>query len=148
MTSFAHVEYPTEHPGVVRAQNLAAALKGAAARFDGARGAASLLQAAMVSALLVLANQLLEGWGEGHLLSAWMLLWLLAFAALALLAAPARRAALALRSAARRYSERRQRAIEDERTWQVALRDPRIMAELNRAMGVDSIEDMRKPPYY
>ena len=48
MTAFAHVEYPTEHPGVVRAENAAAALKSAAAHFDGARGAASLLLAAVV----------------------------------------------------------------------------------------------------
>ncbi|MGV1110471.1 hypothetical protein ACTAYL_19895, partial [Xanthomonas translucens pv. undulosa] len=80
MTAFAHVEYPTEHPGVVRAENAAAALKSAAAHFDGARGAASLLLAAVVSALLVVANQVIDTWTEGHLLAAWMVLWLVAFA--------------------------------------------------------------------
>ena len=94
MTAFAHVEYPTEHPGVVRAENAAAALKSAAARFDGARGAASLLLAAVVSALLVVANQVIDTWSEGHLLAAWMVLWVVAFAALALLTLPARRMAL------------------------------------------------------
>ena len=49
MTAFAHVEYPTEHPGVVRAENAAAALKSAAARFDGARGAASLLVLVLIT---------------------------------------------------------------------------------------------------
>ena len=56
MTSFAHVDYPTEHPGVVRAENAAAAIKDIAHNFDGARGAASLLLAAVVSALMVVAN--------------------------------------------------------------------------------------------
>ena len=51
----------------------------------------------MVSALLVVANQVIDTWTEGHLLAAWMVLWLVAFAALALLTAPARRAGVALR---------------------------------------------------
>ena len=146
MTTFAHVDYPTEHPGVVRAENAAHALKSAAAQFDGARGAASLLLAAVVSALLVVANQVIDTWSEGHLLAAWMVLWLVAFAALALLTAPARRAGLALRAGARAWSEARRRGAEDERTWQVALKDPRIMAELNHAMGIETINDIRR--YY
>ena len=146
MTSFAHVEYPTEHPGVVRAENAAAALKSVAANFDGARGAATLLLAAVVSALLVVANQVIDTWSEGHLLAAWMVLWLVAFAALALLTAPARRAGAALRVAALGWAEARRRAADDERTWQVAVKYPRIMAELNHAMGIATVEDIRK--YY
>lgn len=144
MTSFANVHYPTEHPGVVRAENAAAVLKSAASRFDSARGAASLLLAAVVSALLVVANQVIDTWSEGHLLAAWMVLWLVAFGALALLASPARRAGVALRSAARSWTENRRRAAEDERTWQIALRDPRIMAELNHAMGISTVSDLRR----
>ena len=143
MTSFAHVDYPTEHAGVVRAQNAAAALKGAAASFDGARGAASLLLAAVVSALLVVANQMIDTWSEGHLMAAWMVLWLVAFAALALLTTPARRAGIALLSAARSWSQNRRYAAQDERTWQVALKDPRIMAELHHAMGIATVDDIR-----
>lgn len=90
MTSFAHVDYPTEHSGVVRAENAAAAIKDIAHNFDGARGAASLLLAAVVSALMVVANQVIDTWSEGHLLAAWMVLWVVAFAALALLTLPAR----------------------------------------------------------
>lgn len=143
MTSFAHVDYPTEHSGVIRAQNAAAAIKGIAAGFDSARGAASLLLAAIVSALLVVANQVIDTWSEGHLLAAWMLLWVVAFAALALLSGPARRAAAALRAGFAGWAESRRRAAEDERTWQVAIRDPRIMAELNHAMGVRTVSDLR-----
>ena len=146
MTSFAHVDYPTEHSGVVRAENAAAAIKDIAHNFDGARGAASLLLAAVVSALMVVANQVIDTWSEGHLLAAWMVLWLVAFAALALLTAPARRAGVALRSGVQTWAESRRRAAEDERTWQVAMKDPRIMAELNHAMGIPTVEDIRK--YY
>ncbi|ABM57386.1 hypothetical protein [Verminephrobacter eiseniae] len=134
MTSFVNVQYPSEHLGVVRAENALAALKQAAAGFDGARGMAALLLAAMVSALLVFAQQVIDSWAEHHQWAAWLALWLLAFAALALLAAPTRRAGLALRGAARSWAERRRRAAEDERTWQAALRDPRIMAEIERAL--------------
>ncbi len=124
MTSFAHVDYPTEHPGVVRAENAAAAIKDIAHNFDGARGAASLLLAAVVSALMVVANQVIDTWSEGHLLAAWMVLWVVAQA----------------------WAERRRRAAEDARTWQVAMQDPRIMAELNHAMGIATVQDVRR--YY
>ncbi|MNT40162.1 hypothetical protein D3C72_1764580 [compost metagenome] len=97
----------------------------------------------MVSALLVVANQVIDTGSEGHLLAAWMVLWLVAFAALALLTAPARRAGAALRVAALGWAEARRRAADDERTWQVAVKDPRIMAELNHAMGIATVEDLR-----
>lgn len=144
MTSFAHVDYPTEHLGVVRAENAAAALKSAAAQLDGARGAATLLLAAVVSALVVVANQVIDTWGDGHLLAAWMVLWLVAFAALALFATPARTAGVVIRRAAKSWAQSRRRAADDQRTWQVAMRDPRIMAELNHAMGIAGVDDLRK----
>ena len=146
MTNFAHVDYPTEHLGVTRAENAAASIKDIASRFDGTRGAASLLLAAVVSALLVVAHQVIDTWSEGHLLAAWMVLWLVAFAALALLTMPARRMAVALRASAKAWAENRARAAEDERTWQVALKDTRIMAELNQALGVRTLRDIS--PYY
>ena len=146
MTSFANVEYPTEHAGVVRAQNAASVLKSAAAHLDGARGAATLLLAAVVSAVLVVANQVIDTWTDGHLLAAWMVLWLVAFAALALFTAPARRAGAALRGAVKAWAARRRRAADDAHTWQVALSDPRIMAELNHALGIATVNDLRR--YY
>ena len=144
MTSFAHVDYRTEHPGVGRAENAAAAFKDVATHFDSARGAATLLLAAVVSALLVVAHQVIDTWSEGHLLAAWMVLWLVAFAALALFAVPARRAGVALRGAAKAWAERRRRAADDQRIWQVALQNPRVMAELNHAMGIDTVSDLRR----
>src|SRR6218665_1395348 len=129
MTSFANVQYPSARLGVVRAENALAALKQAAAGFDGARGMAALLLAAMVSALLVFAQQGIDSWAERHQWAARP-----ALAALPLRAPPTRRAGLALRGAARSWAERRRRAAEDERTWQAALRDPRIMAEIERAL--------------
>ncbi|MFN3377043.1 MAG: hypothetical protein ACK40S_10890 [Burkholderiaceae bacterium] len=143
MTSFVHIDYPTQHPGVVRAENAAAALKDAAHSFEGARGTATLLLAAVVSALLVVANQVIDTWSEGHLLAAWMVLWVVAFAALALLATPTRRAGLALRAAWGRWAEARRRAAEDERTWNLATQDYRVMADLILARDRLGIPDAR-----
>ncbi|MGH6627943.1 MAG: hypothetical protein ACRECD_15615 [Burkholderiaceae bacterium] len=143
MTSFVHLEYPTQHPGVVRAERTAEAIKGLASRFDGARGAATLLLAAVVAALLVVANQVIETWTEGHLLAAWIVLWTIAFAALALLAVPARRAVCSLRSGLKAWSAARQQAAADERLWNLALTDARVMADISRAMGADASRDVR-----
>src|SRR6478672_4807588 len=64
MTSFVNIDYPTEHPGVARAGRAVRSLAQATRGFDGARGSATLLLAAMVSALLVVANQVIETWTE------------------------------------------------------------------------------------
>ena len=143
MTAFAHVDHPTEHPGVVRAQRLAASVKNAASRFDGARAGASMLLAAIVAALVVVANQVIDTWTEGHLLAAWIVMWTVAFAALALLATPAKRTAAALRSGARRWAAVRKQAAEDEKLWNVALTDARVMADISRAMSADAARDIK-----
>src|SRR4051812_26180666 len=92
MTSFVHVDMPAEHPGVARAERAFTAIRDLGRTFEGARGAATLLLAAVVSGLLVLANQVVDTWTEGRLFAAWVVLWTVAFAGLGLLAAPARRA--------------------------------------------------------
>ena len=138
MTSFIHVDTPAQHPGVARAEHVAQSLQHAARSLDGARAGASLLLAAVVAALMVVANQVIDTWSEGHLLAAWMILWLVAFAALALFAAPARRTASSLRAAFKRNAQARRLAAEDDKLWRAAQNDPRIMADLNRAMGASA----------
>ena len=146
MTSFANVHYPAEHPGVARAERVVKSVKEFASAFDGARATASLLLAAIVSALLVVANQLIETWTEGHLLAAWVVMWAVAFAALALLAASARRAGHALRTGFRAWNAVRRRAAQDEQLWQVALTDTRVMADISRAMSASASRGIRE--YY
>lgn len=143
MTSFVHTEYPAEHPGVVRAERAAHTLRSMAGGFDGGRGTASLLLAAIVAAVLVVVNQVIDTWTDGHLLTAWIAMWAVAFAALALLAAPARRAAYAARAAFKRWAADRRKAAEDDRLWALALVDARVMADISRAMGRDASRDVR-----
>ena len=97
MSSFVHTEYALEHPGVVRAEQAVESVGNVIKNLDGARATASVLLAAVVSALLVAANQVVDTWTDGHLLVGWIALWTVAFAALALLAAPIRQAVRASR---------------------------------------------------
>jgi len=148
MTSFVHTEYPSQHPGVVRAEQAAETIKNLAGGFNGARGAATLLLSAVVAALLVVANQVVETWTEGHLLMAWIVMWTIAFAALALLAAPARNAGSVLRTAMRVWTERRRAAVADEKLWALALTDARVMADISRAMDQSISRDSGRDARY
>ena len=143
MTSFVHVDQPTEHPGVVRAERAAEALQCAATSVFSPRGAASMLLAAIVSALLVVANQVIDTWTEGHLMLAWISLWTIGFAAIALVAAPARSAVARVRLQLRQWAVARRAAELDEVLWRVALTDARVMADISRAMSSDAARAVR-----
>lgn len=133
MTSFAHVAYPTQHPAVVRAERAVEAVRTIAQRMNSAPAAASLLLAAIVSALLVVANQVVDTWTDGHLLAAWVVMWTVAFAALALFAAPIRRVSAGLQRWFKRQALKRRQAAEDAKLWRLAQQDSRMMADLSRA---------------
>ncbi len=143
MTAFAHVDHPTEHPGVVRAERVAQSVRNIANRLDSARANASMLLAAIVAALLVAANQVVDTWTEGHLLAAWMVMWTVAFAAIALLAGPAHRAAISLRSGYAGFKASRKQAAEDQKFWDIALTDARVMADISRAMAASASRDTK-----
>ena len=148
MTSFAHVEQPSQHPGVVRAERVVDSVANAMRNFDATRSGASMLLAAIVSAFLVVANQVVETWTEGHLLVAWIVLWLVAFAALGLLASPARQMIVALRAGLQRWTLARRQAAQDRELWNLALSDSRVMADISRAMNMEAGEPVRPPQYY
>ncbi len=135
MTSFINPSFPSEHPGVVRAESVAAAARGLYQNFDSSRSLAAVLLAAVVSALVVAADQLVDSWAEGHLLMAWVIVWAVGFAAMALFAGSARNLASRVVKALDAWSLREARARADKRLWATALSDPRIMADLQVAMG-------------
>ena len=131
--SFVHTDMATEHTGVLRVERAAEHLK----TTFGAKGVgASLMLAALVAAVLVVATRLVDSVAGGsHWIAGWALLWAVAFVTIALLAAPARNLSSSLRAARRSWDEGHRRALEDDKTWQVALQDSRVMADLNRAMS-------------
>ena len=135
MTTFVHTDFPVQHPGVVRAEHAVESFKQATQSFDGARGVASLLLAALVSALVVVANQVIETWSDGHLLAAWIALWLVGFAALALLAKPMRALTLHGPQTWRNWLAKRRESADDACLWNLAQHDSRVMADILCAKG-------------
>ena len=146
MGRFIQAEFPTQHAGLNRMTRGATALRQSVRNFDGARGTASLLLAALVSALVVVANELVTTWTEGHLLAAWIVTWLVAFAALGIFATPMLRAATGLRAGLASWVAARRQAAEDDKLWALAMTDARLMADLSRAMSADALTEVRR--YY
>jgi hypothetical protein len=101
---------------------------------DSSRSLAGMLLAAIVAALLVVADQLIETWADGHLLVVWVALWTVAFTALAVLAPPLRQLTdLAARVLAR-WSKARAQERSDNAIWAVAQQDFRVMRDLQVAV--------------
>lgn len=137
MTSFVHVEYPTRHPGVARLENAVAAAGRLRKSFDSTKGLTAMLLAAVVAALVVAADQLVDTWADGHLLAAWVVLWAVGFAAIALFSGTAGRLAKRLILTLDAWSERIARQRADARLMELAQKDPRVMADLQCAMARD-----------
>lgn len=99
----------------------------------GSRTLAGMLLAAVMAALLVVADQLIDSWVDGHLLLMWVALWTVTFTMLAFLATPLRKLTGAVAQALARWSrdivEQREEAI----FWEVAAHDPRVLHELRMA---------------
>lgn len=100
---------------------------------ESSRTLAAMLMAAVMAALMVVADQLIDTWVDGHLMLAWVLMWSVAFAALALLAVPMRHVASHAAHAMNSWWVDYQRARDEEAMWEYAKRDPRVMAELQAA---------------
>ena len=147
MTSFVLPSFPTHHEGVERISD---GIEGAATVFHqatGARSVATFLLAAVVSALVFVANQLIETWADGHLLAAWAAMWAVTFAAIALAADPIRRAVLGVKnmdgsSVYAAWRARRKARINDEKMWDYARQDSRLMADI--VYAVDNTPDSSK----
>ena len=123
MTTLAHTAYPSS------------AASTAARPLDASRVLATLLLASVVAAVLVVAQQVIDAWSEGHLLAAWIALWTVAFAALALLANPSVRLTRRVRAAWSHQVERRRAAAQDHALWALAQTHPRVMADLRWALS-------------
>lgn len=109
-------------------------------RADGTRGLAALLLAAVVSALVVLADQMINTWADGHLFLGWVALWVVVFAGTALFAGTARRVAQRTLRALDAWSRSMAEARAEARLWELAKLDPRLKAELVQAREVDDAE--------
>ncbi|MFM7024562.1 MAG: hypothetical protein ACKOWC_00665 [Limnohabitans sp.] len=98
------------------------------------RALASLLLAAGVSALVVLADQWLDVWAERHEMAAWLVLWGIAVVAIGLLRGLTRMLARKAMGALDGWSAGVAQRRADERLWAMAQTDTRLMADLQAAL--------------
>lgn len=136
------VSSPTDAP---RSTNAAVAA-GLRKDTEGSRTLAGMLLAAVMSALLVVADQVIDTWADGHLLAGWVALWTVAFAALALLAPPLRQVSSYFAAAYSRWARAAALRRLEENMWEYARRDPRVMAELQYAWMRQSEDAMPFDP--
>lgn len=141
--SFVHLEYPTRHPGVERIERVMHSASILRKGLDPTRGLAGVLLAAMVTTLVVVVDRLMETWADGHLLAAWVLMWVIGFAALALLAPTARSLADRVMAGLDGWSQGLARRRADERLRDLARKDPRVMADIQAAASraQDDVEE-------
>lgn len=100
---------------------------------ENARALAAVLLAAMVAAMVVIADHFIGTWADGHLFLAWVALWVVVFAATALLAMPARQLAHRAVRGLDHWARARAQARADARLWDLAKSDHRVMADLVQA---------------
>lgn len=98
---------------------------------------AGVLLSAVMASLLVVADQVIENWADGHLLLGWVALWSLVFAGLAFCARPLRRASTAVALAVETRFKAAAQARNEARMWELARMDPRVMDELRAAAKRD-----------
>lgn len=135
MSSSIQTSYIAHRLGEVRREATVSACAGSSPKFDTTKGLSFMLLAAMVSSLVVVADQLVDTWVDGHLMVAWIALWVVCFTAMAIFAGAARKLALATVSGFNAWSEKKAQERADERLWAVAQTDPRMVADINAAMA-------------
>jgi hypothetical protein len=135
MTSFVHLEYSTQHPGVARLESAIASAQAIKRSFSGTRSLATLLLSAMAAAVMVVAYQVMDSMAEGHLLVLWIGLWVAAFATLAAFASTSRALAAGIKASLDGWSRNLATKRADERLWAMAKTDARVMADLQCAIA-------------
>lgn len=100
---------------------------------------AGMLVAASMAALLVVADQVINTWTDGHLLAGWVALWVVTFAGLAFLTPPLRKVAAFTADGLHGYFDQLRLKREESQMWEAARRDPRVMEEISAAMQRNGI---------
>ena len=134
MTSFVHLEYSNQHPGVTRVESAIESAREIKRTFSSTRSLATLLLSAIAAAVMVVADQVMNSMADGHLLVLWIGLWVVAFATLAACASTARHAVLKAKCGLDKWSRNNAARRADERLWSMAKTDARLMADLQAVM--------------
>ena len=141
MTRFVHLEYPNQHPGVVRVESAIGAARQIKRNFSAPRTLATLLLSAIAAAAMVVAYEIMDSLAEGHLLAMWIALWAAAFATLAAFAGSVSRAVASAQAGLDAWSRNIAVKRADERLWAAAKTDPRVMADLQCAISRNQLDN-------
>ena len=101
----------------------------------GGEALATMLLAAFVAALVAAADSVVDSYADGHLLIAWVVLWAVGFAAIALSAGTAREAAAHLNQLVVRWTQQRTLRHADAYLMAVARNNPGLMADIEAAQA-------------
>jgi hypothetical protein len=96
----------------------------------GARALSVLFLAALVAALVIVADRFISTWADEHLFLGWVVLWVVVFGGMALFAGTARLLAARALGGLDGWSRAHARARAEARLWDMARSDPRVMADL------------------
>lgn len=96
-----------------------------------ARPLATLLLAAFVAALAVVADRWVDSWSDDHLFAAWLLIWAVVFAASVLAAGPASRLAQVILMALTDWADARRQARAEAMLRELVHGDERLMADIS-----------------
>ena len=135
MSSYSPTSYCVPRSGTARTGSAAHDPQESHTGFDVTKGLSAMLLAAMVSALVVVADQLIDTWADGHLMVAWIALWVVGFTALAMFAGAARKLAVTAVASLDAWSRGVAKTRAEARLWAIAKTDPRVMADLTTAMA-------------
>lgn len=135
MTSFVHVNYPTQHAGADRLESAVETVQQIRRTLFTTQSLALLLLSAIAAAVLAVVYQVMDSMADGHLLALWMGMWAVAFAALAVFASTARQAVLKTKTSLDSWSRSIAAKRADERLWAMAKNDVRLMSDLQAVMA-------------
>ena len=108
-----------------------------------AKTLSTVLLAAGVAALVVMADQMIDDWAETHVVASWLALWAVAVLAIAALRGVTRLLAQNMMGGLDAWSARVARRRADDRLWAMAQSDTRMMRDLQTAM--DRADDHNTP---
>lgn len=134
MTTFVQPDFPPIHGGVDRLTRALVWTRASLSQLGSPKLLASILVTGGLSAVIVVAEQVVTALTDGHLLLAWVAMWVIVFALLATFSDAIRAwpAQWQTYLAGRRHVAIRRAG--DARTWAAAVADPRLMADLNSAL--------------
>lgn len=108
-----------------------------------AKTLSTLLLAAGVAALVVMADQMIDDWAETHVIASWLALWAVAVLAIGALRGVSRMLAQKMMAGLDDWSADVARRRSDQRLWAMAQNDSRMMRDLQTA--IDRADDDSAP---